>query len=285
MKKLVLTLFVLPLFLFAETSIWKVQKNGNTVYIGGTIHLLRAGDYPLPKEYDKAYNLSQELYFETNISAMNEQQTQQLMFKMMLLDNGQTLSTVLSKSTYEKLEAYTNKYGIRLKDFKAFKPAMPALMITIAELKSIGVTMQGIDTFYENKALQDNKKVGELESVQKHLEYISSIGEGGNENQMIEQSIKDLEKIKILFPQMIQAWRRGDEKKMADFFVADMKRDYPNLYDTLLVERNNNWLPKIKSMFKSKDVEFVLVGTAHLVGSDGIIEKLKKDGFKVEKFK
>ncbi|HIF75084.1 MAG TPA: hypothetical protein EYG31_11430 [Porticoccaceae bacterium] len=64
-------------------------------------------------------------------------------------------------------------------------------------------------------------------------------------------------------------------------FVADMLNEAPELYASLLRGRNLNWIPQIDKMLADEDVEFVLVGAAHLVGNDGLLELLKARGYKV----
>jgi uncharacterized protein YbaP (TraB family) len=61
-----------------------------------------------------------------------------------------------------------------------------------------------------------------------------------------------------------------------------MKRDYPQLYKALLVDRNKKWLPKVEAYFKTEKREFVLVGVGHLVGADGVLAALEKKGYRVE---
>ena len=53
-------------------------------------------------------------------------------------------------------------------------------------------------------------------------------------------------------------------------------------YDRLLIERNRTWLPKIEALFARPRPAFVVVGAAHLVGPDGLLQMLKAKGYKVE---
>ena len=63
--------------------------------------------------------------------------------------------------------------------------------------------------------------------------------------------------------------------------ITPLLKDFPDIYQSLLVDRNNNWLPQIEAMFDSKDTEFVLVGALHLVGKDGLLQRLEAAGYKV----
>ena len=62
-----------------------------------------------------------------------------------------------------------------------------------------------------------------------------------------------------------------------------MQRDFPQIYDDLLVKRNTNWMPHIKAMFKTVPIEFVLVGALHLAGDHSILKMLAEQGYQIEK--
>ena len=81
---------------------------------------------------------------------------------------------------------------------------------------------------------------------------------------------------------MIGAWREGNNDKLEKMFIADMQAEAPELYDSLLLQRNLNWIPQIESMLRDADTEFVLVGAAHLVGDQGLLELLSQKGFQVK---
>jgi uncharacterized protein YbaP (TraB family) len=82
---------------------------------------------------------------------------------------------------------------------------------------------------------------------------------------------------------LADAWRKGDTGKLNELMVNDLKSRQPKLYKRLLADRNRNWLPLIEAYMKTPKTEFILVGAGHLVGPDGLIEMLKKNGCKVEK--
>ena len=150
MKKVIifLSLFILQTILFAQTSVWEVKKDNDIIYLGGTIHLLRSQDYPLPIEFEKAYNHSDTIYFETDLQAMENPGIQSVMISSMKLENNNKLSQILSKKTYEALKKHTKSRGINLIDFEEYKPAMIILTLTVHELKSMGINTQGVDQYF-----------------------------------------------------------------------------------------------------------------------------------------
>lgn len=77
-------------------------------------------------------------------------------------------------------------------------------------------------------------------------------------------------------------WKTGDTGSLEKLVVDDMRLNYPNMYQSLLVERNKRWLPQIEQMLLTDEVEFVLVGAAHVIGADGLLKSLVELGYKVE---
>lgn len=51
----------------AETSLYEITKGDQKIYLGGTIHVLRSSDYPLPAEFEQAYENANILVLETDM--------------------------------------------------------------------------------------------------------------------------------------------------------------------------------------------------------------------------
>ena len=82
---------------------------------------------------------------------------------------------------------------------------------------------------------------------------------------------------------MKDAWRRGDNLKLKEVAITPLKNDFPNVYQNLVVKRNDAWIEKIERMLETQEVELVLVGALHLVGDDGLLEKLAARGYRIQK--
>ena len=266
---------------WADTSVWVITSGNNTVYLGGTVHLLRPTDYPLPEEYEQAYQASSIIYFETDISAMTDFSVQAQMLQQLSYDDGRTLKTVLNTEAYTALSAYTDKLGLPLMMLEKFKPGMVVSTLQLLEFQKMGFTPQGVDNYFNTRAIADAKTLGQLESIEQQIGFLAAMGEG-NESEFILLSLRDLEEIEAVMEEMIRAWREGDNDKLAEMFIADMKAEAPELYDSLLLQRNLNWIPQIESMLRDADTEFVLVGAAHLVGDQGLLDLLSRKGFQVK---
>jgi len=266
--------------LYADTSVWVASSGGNTVYLGGTVHLLRPTDYPLPPEYEQAYQDSSEIYFETDINSMNDLTVQTQMLQQLMYTDTRTLQTVLNQEAYSALSSYLAEAGLPIMMMEKFKPGLVVSTIEVFEFQKMGFTPQGVDVYFNSRALGDGKALGELETVQQQISFLAEMGEG-YESEFILMSLRDMAETESLMEAMIGAWRSGDSENLSELFVADMKAEAPELYNSLLVERNDNWLPQIEQMFRDRDTEFVLVGAAHLVGERGLLNMLRSRGYEI----
>ncbi len=264
----------------ADTSVWEVKFDANTVYLGGTVHLLRPSDYPLPEEYEQAYQASSKIYLETDLSSMGELSVQTRVLQQLTYQDARSLKTVLNEEAYTALSDYMAQIGIPLMTMENFKPGMVISTLQVMEFQRNGFTPQGVDVYFNNRAIEDVKTLGQLESIQEQIDFLASMGEG-NESEFILLSIRDLEETTEIMNDMIAAWRAGNNDQLAAMFVTEMQNEAPDLYDTLLRQRNLNWFPQIEQMLSDSVTEFVLVGAAHLVGPDGLLQLLSRKGYQV----
>lgn len=281
MKKMLL--FIACCFVqagFAASSVWQIKSGKNTVYLSGTIHLLRSSDYPLPAAYEQAYSASSILAFETDIEKTREPAFQQQMLQTVLLPAPQKLEDFLQPGTLKQLNTHLSENKMGIQYFSRFRPVMVAITLTVLELEKLGINGEGVDNYFFHKARTDGKSTLALESLQQHLEYLSSMGQG-QEDLMIQQTLNDINTLDSQFSAMIEFWRNGDTIRMQELFVDPMKDDFEPIYQQLLVERNNNWMPIITQMLKTTETEMVLVGAAHLLGEEGLIRQLRRSGYEI----
>jgi len=142
----------------------------------------------------------------------------------------------------------------------------------------------GVDEYFHNKAKQVGKITEYFETIDEQLEFLRTMGQG-NEDAMLLSSIGDMSRMETTMNVIKSAWRSGDENKMVEVGLTEMIRDYPGIYQSLLVKRNNNWMPHIERMMSDRKVEMVLVGALHLVGKDGLLQQLRNKGYTVKQFK
>ena len=283
MIKFILSILIFTVSTFsvhAETSVWKVNKGDNIIYFGGTVHLLRDSDFPLPGEFDFAYLNSDRLVFETDIAALTTPEGQQKLIKSMTAKPSERIEQRLSAETMKRLSAEITKRGMDINALKHFKASMIMIILQMNDLNQLGVSSEGVDSYYNKRAVKDKKSVVGFETIDEQFSFLSAMGEG-DEEQFVRSSLDDLDKQLLMYEKLISAWRDGDNKKLDELIVSEMKLNYPEVFEQLIVQRNNNWFPKIKALFNEPGTEYILVGAGHLVGEDGILARLEKEGYKV----
>jgi len=281
-------IFALQSSLLADSSVWKVESADSTLYLGGTVHILRDKDYPLPPEFTLAYELTDTLVLEIDPGAMNPMEMRKYIWTHGIYTDGKTLETVLSPEAYKQLEEYSKGTGMSMTMLKRFKPSIAILFIMGSKMKQSGVGggstgNGGVDKYFYQRGMVEGRNVSGLETAQEQLEMIIAMGEG-QENDYVLNSLRDLDSIEESLDSIISHWRSGDEEKLYSDHVEKLQTEYPALYKSMLVDRNNKWIPRIEEHLKTKEKEFILVGAAHLVGPDGLIEILRKKGYRVDKF-
>ena len=273
-------LLVVSFPVYAESSVWTVEKNGNTIFLGGTIHLLTESDYPLPEAYEKAYAGSVEVVLETDMQKLQSPEFQAIMMRELRYSDGRNLQQVVNKNTYRALEQFFTTRGIPMANIIGFKPGMVSTMITMVELKRLGLVGIGVDAYFSTKSINDQKKLGQLETVETQLAFIANMG-AGQADEMLIYTLADIENLPTLMQSTKDAWRRGDMAQLGEVGITPFKNEFPAIYQALLVDRNNAWMPQIEAMLKTRAVEFVLVGALHLAGNNGLLAQLTARGYKV----
>lgn len=280
-----LRLFAALLFsaatLASQTSVWKITRDGKTLYLGGTLHMLRSSDFPLPPEFDAAFAASSKLVFETDISRLQSGEMTTTIMEQGMFTDGTTLQKVLTPKAWKAVQDYCAKSGVPLEQMQPMKPWLFTVMLAALELQKIGVSSTGVDLHLFNQATSAGKSTGELEPFEQHIKHLVTLG-AGKESEMIEKSLEDLRELPQIIDRIIAAWRSGNEKQIDELLLSDMRKKYPSIYKSLLSDRNVAWLPKLDAFLKTAETEFVLVGAGHLPGPHGLLALLKARGCKLE---
>lgn len=271
----------LPFTILAESSVWKVSKGGNHIFIGGTIHILPPAEFPLPKEFEQAYKLSDTIVLEAELPDESDTAFQMKMMKQMAYSDGTKIANVITKKTYKNLKEHFVGLGVDIKMFEHFKPGFLVTVIALLEAQKAGFSGEGVDIFYSKKATMDNKKLEYFESVEFQMNMIERLGKG-SEDSFIQTNLEQMKDFDSLFAGLLSAWRTGDERKLIKLAITPMESD-PKSLKVMLTDRNRNWIKDIVPMFSDNDREFILVGVAHLIGKNSVLNLLKAKGYRVEK--
>ncbi|WP_286270606.1 TraB/GumN family protein [Thalassotalea hakodatensis] len=266
----------------AETSVWKVSKGEDQVYIGGTVHILPASEFPLPAEFLTAYQATDTIVLETQLPDPTDTSFQAKLMQQVSYTNDQKLSDKLSDETFKQLETHLAAFGINVNEMNGFKPGFIVMMMAMLEAKRAQLAGEGVDAYFNKLAAKDNKGKEYLESSDFQINLIANMGHG-NEEELMRSSIAQMGEFKEMFNKLLPAWRAGDSDTLVELVIDKVKDEDPDTFKKMFTERNQNWIPLIEKMFNDNDKEFVLVGVGHLVGENNVLALLEKSGYQVTK--
>jgi len=261
-------------------SLWSVKGKQNTVYLMGSVHVLKADSYPLAPAMEKAYAACSVLVLEIDADSLNLPEVGEQMFSRGLYTDGQTLRTALPESLYVLFRQAATEAGLRMEMLDPMKPGICAAILSAAKLGSAGYKPEyGLDTHFLARARADGKKLKFLETLEFQMGLFTGLSPALQE-ELLAQTLIDLDQVETEADEMIAAWSRGDAEKL-DRMLKESLADYPDLAQVLLADRNARWVPQIEALLNGEQNCLVIVGAAHLVGAGSVVERLTARGYKV----
>jgi len=287
MKFLFVKAFVLTILLLFVTNLqadngkpdlWKVEKNGNTSYLFGSIHLGSPDMYPLSEEVSKAYASSDHLVVEIDLKPADQMKLVPLIQKHGL-NPGVPIENRLSEKTLAIYKETCSKDSLPCEQFAPLKAWLLSLQLSVMKMQQLGFKEDlGIDKYFIDKAHKENKTVINLETADFQIKMLSSFSQAQQELMLIQS----LQASKEDFIGLFDAWKSGNDDDMMKMFRKDFdKVGAKEMYQVILDDRNIGMVEKIAKNIQQKKSLFVVVGAGHIVGDKGIVNLLKKQGFKL----
>jgi uncharacterized protein YbaP (TraB family) len=161
------------------------------------------------------------------------------------------------------------------------KPWFVALTMMAIKFQQLGLDPNlGVDRYLAARAKDGGKPTSGLETFEFQVTLLDQLSKRDQEL-MLRETVAEMDQLDQNFNQIVQSWLKGDSASLEALLLASM-REYPDLYQKIIVDRNRRWLPQIEKMIEQGEGAMVVVGAAHLVGQDGVIEMLKTRGYRLE---
>jgi uncharacterized protein YbaP (TraB family) len=290
LNKIISAIFLIAIFIcvgyslsYAEKNfLWRVQSKRNTVYVLGSIHLLKKDVYPLSRTIELAFEESDILAVEADVNDISRLDLQKLMESAFYQGND-SLEKHVSGKTFNVIREETARAGLPMDLVYNQKPWFLGLTLESIELMKSGYDPNyGIDKYFLSKA-EGRKKISELES----LDYQINLLAGLNDEEQELFLLYTLRELRILVQEvdkLVDAWKSGAVEKMESTITKSLAEDrrFYTIYDKLVYKRNRSMAQKIEGYLKTNGTYFIVVGAAHLIGDKGIIQLLKDRGYSVE---
>ena len=262
-------------------AFWKVKGRNNTVYLLGSVHMLKPNDSSLPAEMLQAYEHSKALVMELDLNDADGAALLGSSLDMTMLPEGQSLEEVLGPALYADLVTHAKPLGLEPELMDRFQPWFAALVLEQTALGKSGFEAgAGVDEQFAQRAQADGKPIIALETVEEQLGFFAHLNEP-QQRQYLRATLKDLDTEASDAGVMVSAWQRGDTAELERLLRKESANN-PELFRMLTTDRNRRWLPKLVALLSEDQDYLVVVGALHLVGNDGLVALLKDQGFQVE---
>jgi uncharacterized protein YbaP (TraB family) len=239
---------------FAEPSLWAIKDRDSTIYLFGTVHVLKPQTQWRSARITKAFTAADDVVME--IEQPDDPKAMQPLMLQYGIDRTTPLSSKLNPETYQKLQAAAQGMGLPAQAIDAMRPWLAALTVSLTPLLQAGYDPEsGVE-----KLLTADAK----------------------ERELLESTLDDVDEGPAKVDALVAAWAAGDQTELERQMVDEMRRDYPDVYQLLLVQRNRDWARQLKVKLAGSGVSFVAVGAGHLTGPDSLQAELAKLGIKAE---
>jgi uncharacterized protein YbaP (TraB family) len=262
-------------------TMWEVAGAKNSVYLLGSIHLLRTEDYPLPTALDTAYAEADVLIMEVDMDDLNPIATQTAFTTYGILHDDRTLRDLMGNELYEQAITAADAIDMPLEMLSKTEPWYAAMTIEIMMLDRIGFNPTlGIEMYMMSKAQDDGKRIDGFETVEEQIQFLDGMSIQAQRDMLIS-TLTEGAKLGEMMDELIDAWRHGDVAHLESGMLDDLRK-HEELNKALVTDRNSRWVDRIETLLDDDDDYLIVVGALHLIGRDGVPKQLEQNGYHVK---
>lgn len=261
----------------ADPALWVVKRHGTTVYLFGTIHVLKPGLTWFDQAVRAAFDRSDQVVLE--LVMPDPAKMQGIVAAAAAQADGPTLTERLPAPYRPKLAEALNGLGLPADQFDRVKPWYAATSLSLLPLMKAGYDpANGPESIITAQARQENKPVIGLETAEQQIGYFSSLSQGA-QVAFLDTTLDELPGVGPQMSAMVDEWARGDPDALARDMNDDLKAS-PEVAKILLVDRNKRWAGWIADRLHRPGTVFIAVGAGHLAGPQSVQRQLAAMGIK-----
>ena len=266
----------------AGPAAWHVtSRSGGEMWLLGSVHYLRESDHPLPEVIDELYSRAGTLVMEIDLDDLDATRAQTEFLSAAMLARGTTLPEVLAPETYALAQTQAAALGIDLSLLERFEPWLVAITMLDLGVGRLGFRPEhGIEQYLLRKAQGDGKQVLGLETLAAQIAIFDALS-ADQQEALLEQTLAEIDSADEVMSGLVEAWRAGELDELTTTLMDDFAQ-FPELYSTLVVDRNTKWVETLEALLAEPNSHLVVVGALHLVGEHNVVDLLAAEGFVVE---
>jgi len=261
--------------------LWQVKGAKATHYLLGSVHLLPSAAGRLPTGIVQAYRSADALVFESDIDALQGRKLSAQLLEAATAPKG--IAAEVDVGTLRRLRQKMRTLRMPTAQCEIYRPWFCALSLELYAYQRAGFSGEyGLDRRLHDAAVADGRSIAWFEAPERHIALFTDMAKPLStqflDAALAENGLKAEEPV-----EMYRAWRDNDSNGI-EALIAEMKHDYPAVYEHLLAGRNRAWLPELKRRLKLPERQLIVVGAAHWLGPDGLIASLTAAGYQVRPY-
>ncbi len=261
----------------ADPALWVVKDEDTTIYLFGTIHVLKPGLSWFDEAVKDAFDKSGELVIE--MIQPDAATAQATLLPLAMNASGPTLTEKLPADKRPAIAKAAGDLGIPLTMLDRFDPWFAAITLTMAGLPQLGYDPEsGAEPVLQAAAKAAGKPVRGLETFEQQLGYLDGLPEPVQVKFLVS-TLDEMPKMGAELDKMVTSWAKGDPDTLAATMNEGM-RETPELGKVLLTDRNARWAKWIEQRLAQPGTVFIAVGAGHLAGRDSVQAQLAKHKLK-----
>lgn len=263
----------------AGPALWVVRDDDSTIYLFGTVHMLRPTTAWGSARVDAAFDSADQIWFE--ISNPDDQAAIMPLVQQHGISPDRPLSSLLTAGEMTALNAAAAAAGMPAGQIDVFRPWFAGLALSVAPLIKAGYDPRsGVEIVLKERAEAAGKPVQGLETIDKQVGILAGMPEA-DQLAFLRSLLESWEDATVELDRMVDAWASGDVALLEQIAIDEMRSETPALYEALLVRRNLDWADQIQTLLEGSGSVFIAVGAAHLAGEDSVQEILEGRGLTV----
>jgi hypothetical protein len=258
--------------LIAKPALWKVSDADTTIYLFGTIHLLKPGTQWFEGKIKTAFDASDELVLE--MVQPSEADAQKIVISRAIDPDGPPLSQKLTPKDAAKYRAALKTLDIDPQGLEPFEPWFASTLVAMAPMQKLGYDPEaGAEKVLTAEAEAASKKIGALESMEEQIGFFDTLPED-QQIKFLNFAVAEIPKAKKVVSVMVGSWAKGNPDTLAAV-MNDGMNTMPAIKKVLLTDRNQRWADWIAKRMEQPGTVFVAVGAGHLAGKESVQAMLK----------
>ncbi|RZJ04327.1 MAG: TraB/GumN family protein [Brevundimonas sp.] len=265
----------------AGPALWVIKDADSTLYLFGTVHVLRPSTAWGSARVDAAFDSASEVYLE--ITNPDDQAAVVPLIQQYGLSLDRPLSSRLTAEELADLNAAAQSMNTTAAQFEPMKPWLVALTLSVAPLVKAGYDPQsGVELILRARANAAGKPVKGLETIDEQIRILAGLSDD-TQVAFLRSTLDAFDHATVELDGLVAAWAAGDVVKIRELGIDDLRDESEEVYEALLVNRNTNWAGQIQGLLEGSGTTFIAVGAAHLAGDDSVQAILAKRGVEVER--